>query len=285
MSHTHPINAETKLYGIFGKPVSHSLSPRMHNALFQHFKINAVYLAFEVEPEALGLALEAFRSLGMKGANITIPHKEAAVNYVDEIPDDLDRAVGALNTLVNRGGKLYGYNTDGPGFLMALKEELSFNPEFKTALVLGSGGGARSALFSLARAGADKIFLWNRTLERAKGLKEYMAGHFPELELDVLPSVEEIRGQKLDLVVNATSLGMREEDELPVDLKLLSGKPVVYDLVYAPAETRFLKEAKKLGLRGANGLGMLVAQAALSFQIWTGKSEGVRELMLESLKK
>ena len=279
------INAETALYGVMGNPVHHSLSPLIHNAAFNHLKINAVYLAFQIEQNFLGLAFEAMRSTGMRGANITIPFKEDAVNFIDEIPEDVDRCIGAINTIVNRDGQLYGYNTDGPGFLIALKEELGFNPAAKKILVLGAGGAARGAVFALARARADEIFIYNRSVDRAEGLSDYVSGHFPETEIDVLPDIGLVRDRKPDLVVNASSLGMKAGDKSPFDLSLLTHKTSVYDLIYSPIETPLLKQAKKLGLSHANGLGMLAAQAALSFELWTGEKEGVRELMVQELKK
>ncbi len=279
------LNAKTHLYGIFGNPVHHSLSPLIHNEVFQALKMNAVYLAFEIRQESLRLAFEAVRSLGIKGVNITIPFKEQALSFVDEIPEDLDRRVGALNTVVNRDGRLFGYNTDVSGFLTAIKEELRFNPEGKTALVLGAGGAARGVVFALAHTHAGKIMIHNRTQTRAQGLQEHVSSYFPETEIDSTVSLTDLKAAKIDLVVNATSCGMEKQDPLPMDLHALNHKAAVYDLVYSPGETRFLKIAKALRLPCANGLGMLAAQAALSFELWTGKKDGVRSRMLEAVKK
>ncbi len=279
------INAETHLYGIIGNPVNHSLSPLIHNTLFQRLKINAVYMAFEVEKNSLGLAFEAMRALGLRGVNITIPFKETAINFIDEIPENVDRRVGAINTIVNRDGQLYGYNTDGTGFLIALKEELSFNPQGKKILVLGAGGAARAVVFALARAHADRIMIYNRTQERAKGLSDYVAEHFPETGIEVLENLEMISTKKPTLVINATSLGMKTGDKSPMDLHRLNHSVSVYDLIYSPNETPFLKQAKALHWPYANGLGMLAAQAAVSFELWTGEKTGVREAMHEVLKK
>ena len=279
------LNAETHLYGILGNPVRHSLSPLIHNAVFQALKMNAVYLAFEIRRESLGLAFEAVRSLGIKGVNVTIPFKEAALGFVDEIPEDLDRCVGALNTVVNRDGRLFGYNTDVSGFLTAIKEELKFNPEGKTVLVLGAGGAARGVVFALAHAHTAKVLIHNRTETRTQGLQEYVSGYFPETETESVASLADIKAAKIDLVVNATSCGMGKQDPLPMDLHALNHKAAVYDLIYSPGETRFLKTAKTLRLPCANGLGMLAAQAALSFELWTGKKDGIRSRMLEALKK
>ena len=216
----------------------------------------------------------------MRGANITIPYKEEALDFIDDIPEDIDRCTGAINTVCNREGTLLGYNTDGPGFLMALKEELSFNPQGKSALVLGAGGGARGAVFSLARAHAQKVWVHNRNTERAEGLVHHASGFFPETEFETVKHLYEIQGEKIDLVVNATSCGMGENrDVLPLDLRILEKKTAAYDLVYSATDTPFLKLARTLDFPCANGLGMLLNQAVLSFELWTGKRDGVREAM------
>ena len=278
------LSSKTQLYGILGDPIEHSLSPLIHNAAFQRLDLNAVYLAFRVAPEALGLAFEGIRSLGIRGVNITIPFKQTAIEFIDEIPEDLDRATGAINTIVNRDGQLYGYNTDGVGFLTSLKEDLHFDPKGKTVLVLGAGGSACSVVFSLARAHAEHIVIYNRTQERAQGLTDFVQAYFPETEIETISALDEVYSQKIDLVVNATSCGMKGNAGSPVDLKRLKHKTSVYDLVYAPSETMLLNSAKELGWPAVNGLGMLAAQAALSFELWTGKKEGVRETMWEILK-
>ena len=278
------LNSQTRLYAILGDPVEHSLSPQIHNAVFRHFRMNAAYVAFRVSQETLGLAFEGIRSLGILGVNLTIPLKQTAIEFIDEIPEDLDRATGAINTVVNRDGELYGYNTDGVGFLTSLKGDLNFDPEGKTALVLGAGGSACGVVFSLARAHADRIVVLNRTQERAQGLTDFAQPYFPETEIQTLQSLDELEGQKIDLVVNTTSCGMKGNAGSPMDLKRLKNKASVYDLVYAPLETPLLKSAKTLGWPAVNGLGMLAAQSALSFELWTGKKEGVREAMREALK-
>ena len=285
MSHDQKIavNAETHLYGIFGNPVNHSLSPLLHNAAFSHFKMNSVYLAFSLDPAYLGIAFEGLRAMGIRGVNVTIPFKEAALEFVDDIPEDIDRCTGAINTIHSHNGKLIGYNTDGPGFLTALANELSFNPAGKSILVLGAGGAARGVVFSLARAHAETVWVLNRGLERAHGLTDHAAGFFSETEFEAVKHLYEIQSEKIDLVINATSCGMRDQ-EVPLDLRILERKIAVYDLVYAPDETPFLKTARSLDFPCADGLGMLVNQAALSFEIWTGKKEGVRETMLAALK-
>jgi shikimate dehydrogenase len=218
--------------------------------------------------------------------NVTIPFKEEAASLVDEIPEDLDRCVGAINTIVNKEGMLYGYNTDLIGFLTDLKESLNFNPEGKKILVLGAGGAARAVVFALGRAHAEKILVHNRTFDRAESLISYALDYFPETDIDALENIADIKNEKkIDLVINATASGMKGDTSVPMDLKLVNGNPAVYDLVYSPAKTPFLKEAEKMGFATSNGLGMLAEQAALAFELWTGKKEGIRDLMLETIKK
>jgi shikimate dehydrogenase len=281
---TTKIDATTELYGIMGHPVNHSLSPLLHNTAFKKFELNATYMAFDVAPEMLCLAFEAIRSLNIKGMNLTIPHKEEAMNFIDEIPEDVDRGIAALNTIVNKNGILYGYNTDAPGFLISLREELNFSADGKRIVILGAGGSARAALFALGRAGAETIWILNRSIDRAQGLKEYAEPFFPETEIEVISSSGQLLGETVHLVVNATPQGMKDENQSPLDLKEFN-KTKVYDLVYAPPETPLIKQAKSLGFPSANGLGMLANQAALSFELWTGKKDGVRELMKETIKK
>lgn len=280
-----PLDASTRLYGVFGNPVRHSLSPLIHNEAFRRAGLNAAYLAFEIEPHSLPLAFEAARALGLGGFNLTLPFKEEAAGLVDEIPEDVDRALGAVNTVVQRDGQLYGYNTDVPGLLTALAEELSFDPRAKKVVVAGAGGAARSAAFALARAGARRIWIHNRTRERAEGLAEYLGGYFPDTEIETLDGPAGLDGETPDLIVNATSCGLNPTDGLPFDAGLVAVSRAAYDLVYAPRPTPLLAEADRLGLPCAGGLGMLAAQAAAAFELWTGRGEGVRQQMLETLKQ
>lgn len=278
------IGSRTTLFGIFGNPVEHSLSPLIHNSAFQFLGMDSVYLAFRVEPDALSLAFEGMRALGIRGVNLTIPFKEDALNYIDDIPEDLDRLTGAINTVALKDGELLGYNTDGPGFLYALQSELKFSPEGRDVLVLGAGGSARAVVFSLARAHADRIFIYNRTKERAEGLAQYAAQYFPETEIQVIESPEDLPPTKLDLFVNCTPCGLKGNRDLPMDWAVTHEPRAAYDLVYAPQLTPWLEGAKRIGIPYANGLGMLAAQAAISFEIWNGKHENVHQIMLEALR-
>lgn len=278
------IDSSTQVYGVFGNPVSHSLSPLLHNAVFKELGMNCIYLAFEIQEQTLGIAFEGIRSKIVRGVNLTIPFKEEALNFIDEIPEDIDRGVGAINTVVNKDDKLFGYNTDVPGFLQAITNELEFKPAGKTVLVLGAGGAARAVAFALAYSNAERILLSNRNFDRAVGLAEYLADYFPESDIEAIASLDNIAKEKPALIVNASACGLKGSDPVSFDLKALNNAPSVYDLIYSPKETKLLKEAKSLGFKAANGLGMLVNQAALSFTLWTGKKEGVREKMLEVLK-
>jgi len=152
-------------------------------------------------------------------------------------------------------------------------------------LVLGAGGAARAAVFAMARSRAKKIWIYNRTLERAQGLMDYATTYFPETEIDLPLAADDLKHEKIDLVINATACGLQPTDGSAFDLRKLGSKPAVYDLIYSPAETALLKQARELGLAAVNGLGMLAAQAALSFELWTGEKDGVRQAMMETLKK
>ena len=262
------IGGKTQLYGIFGYPVGHSLSPRLHNAVFQKKKIEAVYVPFEVNPDYLPEAIESLRSLGIRGINVTVPHKEAAANLIDEIPNDLDRAIGAINTILVKNGLLQGFNTDGPGFIEDLKEEFNFLPKGQSALILGAGGAARAIAFYLLKEGCGQLFIYNRTPERAEGLAEYLMGFFPKSRVKAVLSIEELAGERLNLLVNTTSCGMKAEDPFPVNPDILSTTQLVYDVIYAPAETKLIAEAKRRKVRASNGLGMLLRQACLAETIW-----------------
>lgn len=266
------ITGRTKVFGIFGYPVTHSLSPALHNAVFQKRKLDAVYLPFEVKPDYLVEAVEALKSLNIQGVNVTVPHKEQAANFVDEIPHDVDRAIGAVNTIVFRDGKLLGYNTDGPGFLEDLREAFDFDPKGKTVLVIGAGGTARAIAFSLLKTQCGRLVIYNRTPERAEGLAAYLTKFFPKGDVKSILSIEDLSGA-VDLVVNASSCGMKPEDPFPVNPEILKNARLFYDVIYAPAETKFLREAKKLGIRAANGAGMLLRQAAFAQSVWFPSSD------------
>lgn len=263
------------LFGIFGHPVRHSLSPSMHNAAFRHLGINAVYLAFDVTD--LSAAMSGAKALNIHGLSITIPHKEAIMSLLDEIDRDA-RFIGAVNTVVNRDGRLIGFNTDCTGARKALEEAFGAEKmDFKgvngqanavsvlagkSVVILGAGGSARAVAFSLKSAGMS-VHIANRTVEKAKQLSDVVGGSFSNLH--------DVCNITADILVNTTSVGMAPDvDEIPVSTNCLGNFSVVMDIVYSPLETALLREAQQRGCRTVNGLRMLLHQAACQFELWTG---------------
>lgn len=268
-----PITGSTRIVGIFGDPVAHSLSPRMHNAALAAAGIDAVYVPFHVEPARLPAAVEAIRALAIAGVNLTIPHKEAACALVDEL-DPAAAAVGAVNTIVNRNGRLTGYNTDGIGLLRALAGELGVAVAGKRVLLLGAGGAARAGLVALAGAGAAWIGVANRTVDRADRLLQELAPQLQETVCAALPlegeSLAAALGEPVDLLINSTSLGLRDESwSLPL-ATLVRGDGRIYDMVYGPQATPLVAAARRAGLSAADGRGMLAGQGEAAFSLWFG---------------
>lgn len=285
------INGKTRVCGIFGFPVGHSFSPAMHNAAFAAASLNNVYVPFPVEPGSLPAAVEAVRALGMAGVNVTIPHKQAVLPLLDELSEEA-QLIGAVNTIVNRSGRLCGYNTDGRGFLLSLEKNAGFTPAGKTALILGAGGAARAVAVQLAMTGTKKLLLANRSEKRAGELARFLAGKtgvaaevvpWPKKEDDTLPGEALLEA---DLVAQTTPLGMHPNysESVPLPFNLLREEQVVCDLVYNPVETLFLKKAGQAGAIAASGLGMLLYQGALAFELWTGVAAPV-EVMRKALEE
>ena len=265
------INGATKIVGVLGWPVSHSLSPAMHNAAFAALQLNWVYIPLPLAPEHIGSAVSSLQALNFVGANVTIPHKQGVMRYLDQI-DAGARAIGAVNTIVVRPDGVYGYNTDEFGFLQSLLEA-GFDPQGARCLVLGAGGAARATAFSLANAGASAIAVYNRTVERAAFLVDDLHAMFNQTKFSfesLSNQSLEAAGQSFDLVVNTTSVGMTPRSETtpwPEDIPL--PQAVICDLVYNPPKTHFLSQAEASGLKTIDGVGMLVHQGARAFEIWT----------------
>jgi len=257
------IDARTELYGIIGNPVRHSLSPAIHNRAFKQLDWNAVYLAFEVRD--LEEAMKGIRGLGMRGVSVTIPFKTEVVPLLDKV-EGLARKIGAVNTIVNRRGKLIGYNTDCDGALEALEETMSLRG--KKIVLIGAGGAARAIGFGLKERDCYLIVV-NRSKKGERLSKELKCEYLP-LSSFVRTKAGEL---EVDVIINATSLGMFPRDgETPVPKGLLKKGMTVMDIVYQPLRTRFLQEAKQRGCVTLNGLEMLVRQAAAQFEIWTGRN-------------
>ena len=267
-----PVRGTTKVLGIIGHPVSHSLSPLMQNAAIQGCGLDYIYVPFEVTPDNVGAAIAGLKSLGVSGFNVTIPHKTAVMPYLDEL-DDSAIASGAVNTVKNDGGRLVGYNTDGDGLVKSLADDLDFMPRGNSIVVVGAGGAARGAIAALCRAGAKQIIVANRSHDRASALASVMSARFTGTEVSVSTGYEDLlaRLPHIDLVINTTSLGMNSESIPFLPLHVLSHTARVYDMIYSPCVTPLLCEAAKMGLKGANGLGMLASQGELAFTIWTGE--------------
>jgi len=282
------ITANTQTLAIFGDPVGHSISPPMQGAALRALGIDMVYLAFRVTPKGLGAAVEGIRALGIRGVNVTIPHKERVMEFLDEL-DETARVLGAVNTIVNSKGVLKGYNTDVAGFINSLESETGFAAYDHTALVIGAGGAARAVIYGLAEGGARRIIIANRTQSRAEALAKELSAVWADAEIAALSlKAKELEDfmQTTDLVVNATSLGLKGEGRLGLPLRLLNKKTVVSDIVYTPMETGLIAEARGLGLATHSGLGMLVGQGAMSFEIWTGRKapvEVMKKAALEAL--
>jgi len=266
------LSGKTRVVGIFGDPVAHSLSPRMQNAAIEAGGLDAVYVPFHVTPAQLCDAVKAIRALSIRGVNLTIPHKEAACGLVDEV-DAQAKMIGAINTIVNDDGRLKGYNTDGIGLIKALKQELGFDVAGKRVLLLGAGGACRAALVALCQAEAAWIGIANRTSHRSQQLLEEFSAKFSgtafaHYQLDL--SLLEACAESVDLLVNTTSVGLKGDDlGFPVVNCLKSGG-AVFDMVYAPEPTALLEQARDQGLAAADGLGMLSAQGEVSFALWFG---------------
>ncbi|MFH1038999.1 MAG: shikimate dehydrogenase [PVC group bacterium] len=270
-------DSSTVLTGLFGDPVSHSISPRIHNAAFASARLNWLYLAFPVRPDDLEAAFRGFRVLGGRGLNITIPHKRAVIPFLDELSGEA-RLIGAVNTVLFRAGRAAGYNTDGPGFARALREDSGFSLAGKSVCLIGAGGAGRAAAVQAALEGASRIEIADLSLERAGELSGWInekirSGIAGVFEIKSGAGAEIIGG--CDLLVDATPLGLKPGDPVSFDPSLLSPGTLVMDLVYNPLETPLLKATRKRGLKGINGLGMLVYQAAAAWEIWTGKTAPV----------
>jgi len=281
------ISGKTKVCGLLGDPVEHSLSPSIQNAAFQHLGLDYVYVVFTVRRENLEDAILGVRSLGFHGLNLTMPHKIDVIRYLDEL-DETAKNVGSVNTILHKDGRLIGYTTDGIGALNALKCN-GVNPSGKKIVILGAGGASRSVSFTLAKE-AEELVILNRTLIKAEKLVNDLSSLLDDgakvraggLNNETLKKELE----DADILVNATSVGMHpKETESPVDPSFLRPHLVVFDLVYEPLETRLLREARKVEAKTINGLTMLVHQGAASFEIWTGEKAPIEVMMEAAIAK
>ncbi len=281
------VKGSTRVVGVIGHPVAHSASPQMHNAAFRVLDMDWIYVAFDVRPGEVKEALDGIRALGMRGVNVTVPHKGEAFASVDERTPEAS-AIGAVNTVVVEEGRLVGHNTDVYGFREALKVA-GFYPLSGKAVLLGAGGAARAVAYALGTAdGVEEVVILNRTLGRAERLAEEMEGKTGRRFLPG-PLTEEALEEALEgagLLVNATSVGMHPDVDaspLPSPDVLRPGLSV-YDLVYVPPRTKLMRQAEERGAKAVGGLDMLVYQGARAFRLWTGIDPPV-EVMRKALKE
>lgn len=278
------ISPVTKIVGVFGYPIAHTLSPLFQNAAFKELGLDFVYLPFLIKPQYLKKAVEAIKALNMVGVNVTIPHKKAVLSYLDEVSPEA-RKIGAVNTIHHYQGKLIGYNTDGEGFINSLREEGKFEPEEKNVYLLGAGGAAYGIAFSLIKAGIKSLTLTNRTKEKGELLLNHLEKVFPQkcplrfIEFNKRNSPTLLK--KIDLLVNATSVGMNADDFLLINPEIFPEKIFIYDIVYNKnKKTKLIEVARKRKLPCLRGKEMLIYQGAVSFEIWTK-----RKAPIEVMKK
>ncbi len=265
------INGRTKILGIIGDPIEHSKSPILHNYISTYKNINAVYVPFKVHTDNLPDAVKGLRGLNVVGFNVTVPHKNKVTQYLDGISDEA-RLIGAVNTVKNIDGKLWGYNTDGDGFLRSFKEETAHAFKGESVVIIGAGGAARAVAVKAALEGASKLVILNRSIDKAKELSDYInenisgCSSFAGMEHnDVKNAVISCR-----IVINTTSVGMYPEtDKSPIEAySLLNDKHIVYDIIYNPVKTELLKAAGEKGSVAVNGMGMLFYQGIYAYEKW-----------------
>ena len=275
---THDVDPPIRL-GVFGDPVAHSLSPQMQNAALKHCQIDMQYVRFQISPDELREALKLIRDLKFVGVNLTVPHKIAALKLVDDLEESA-KSIGAVNAVKNNG-KLHGLNTDGKGFARAIREEFVVDLRDLRVMILGAGGAARAIAMQCAKENCERLVIANRTLENGKNLADELRDFFagprvlgPVARLQAIAWDEAaFRFQigNVDLIVNATPLGLNRSDPSPIPARLLAPHLMVYDTIYSERRTPFVSAAVEAGARGANGLSMLLHQGALAFEIWFGR--------------
>lgn len=264
MDERRRIGGATRIVGVLGWPIEHSLSPVIHNAAFEALGLDWAYVPLPVAPGAVPTALAGLTALGLAGANVTMPHKEAVADAVNRLSEDAER-LGAVNTIQIAGNDTVGHNTDAPGFARFLERDAAFDAAGKTALVFGAGGAARACALALARAGLRRLVVALRVPARAKDLEAALDGLSTTVEV---VAFDDAAATTVDLIVNATPLGVHGET-LPVPA--LEPTTLVVDLLYRPMLTPLQHAARAAGVSAFGGLGLLLHQAALSFEIWTGR--------------
>jgi len=272
---------QTHVFGIFGDPISHSLSPVIHNAAFLALNLPHYYVPFHVPKERLKEAISAVVGLGIGGINVTIPHKETVIPFLSDLSDEA-RKIGAVNTVEVSGNHLIGHNTDGLGFLNSLLE-LNINPCGLRVILLGAGGAARGVAVSLLNAHISELCIVARSAERRSILYNDLCSLFPNNEISAYSLDKDDFGDEPTLLINTTPLGMNVGDPLPYPRGRIYPDWVVSDLVYNPVKTRFLRAAEKAGAKIVPGIGMLLHQATLSFEIFTQQKAPIEAMRMAIL--
>ena len=277
------INGKTKIIGLIGENIENSLSPLFHNQIILKHSLNFCYLPFQITETDLGEAIQGIKALNIRGVNITFPYKEKVIEFLDELEESA-RRIGAVNTIVNNKGILTGYNTDVIGFNESLQDNGKFVIKEKKAVILGAGGAARAVVYALLEEGIEEISIFNRTLEKAEKIKQDFSLFFPQSSINIFSFEQDNIKDKIkeaNLLVNTTSLGMPPKiDNTPLsDEQLFHPDLLVYDLIYHPAKTLFLKQAERAGAKMINGLPMLVYQGIESLYLWTGFKPERKEVL------
>lgn len=279
------ISGKTRVCGVIGDPIGHTLSPTIQNAAFNHLGLDFLFLAFHVKTADLENAIRGMRALGIHGLNVTMPHKNAVIKYLDET-DSAAKFLGSANTILNKNSTLSGFNTDGVGALNALREN-GANPSEKKVLLLGAGGAAKAIAFSFAQE-AESLCILNRMPEKATVLADALNAVFGKRIVGgaLSPSTLQKNLQDADILVNATSVGMHPTvNQSLVEPKWLKPNLTVMDIVYNPVKTQLAKDAKAAGAKVVSGVEMLIYQGAASFKIWTGKSAPIKVMRKAALNK
>lgn len=271
---------DLKIYGIFGYPLGHTVSPTIQNCALDYYGLKSIYFAFERPSARFRYLMSHLNSILLDGFNVTVPYKETVIQYLDCLSPEA-KILGAVNTVKKQANKWIGYNTDLYGFLKGMKE-VGFSPKNKRAVVLGAGGSARSVVFGLASSGIRNLAIFNRTPNRAKQLVNQFKKKFPKTQFSFHPinrrQLKEVLSSS-DLLVNATKIGLKSSDSSLVSRSVFPKKKIlVYDLIYKPKQTKLLKLASRLGHQTVNGEAMLLYQGARAFELWTGRKAPVHEM-------
>lgn len=284
MSARNFVTARTKILCVIGHPIEHSMSPIMHNAVIQDLGLDYLYIAFDVPPNKLKVAIKGLKTLNIKGINVTLPHKEKAIKFIDKV-DEIAQKIGAINTIKNEDGFLIGRNTDAEGANKALLDS-GCEITGKNVVIIGAGGAAKAISYSLA-SDTNKITIINRSKDRAKNLVRELKSKM-DLNIEFKKYSEIILKEEItnaDILINATPVGMFPTiDKSPVSKKVLHRDLFVFDLIYNPLETQLIKDSKEIGCQTLSGLDMLVNQGALAFEWWTNRKPNLELMKLRIIE-